>query len=88
MGNSPLRGTHGGGALCSSPFWAHGLVTPNPKKLGGAILGTPHFGTLGVTCHFLQFCTPEHQRTTWTNLTPTDTQPIASKPTYLGANLN
>jgi len=56
--------------------------------MGGAILGTSHFGPIGVTCPFLQFWTPEHQRTTWTTLTPTDTQPIARKPTYLGANLN
>jgi len=26
---------------------------------------------LGVTCPFLQFWTPEHQRTTWTTLTLT-----------------
>ena len=46
---------------------------------------TPQFGPLVVTCPF--FWTHEHQRTTWTNLTPTDTQPIATKRTYLEANL-
>ena len=51
-------------------------------------MGTTLFVPLGVTCPFLQFRTPEHQRTTWTTLTPTDTQPIVRKPTYLGANLN
>ena len=70
------------------PFSANGHVTPNLKNLGGCNFGNPLFGPLGVTCPFLKFSTPEHQRTTWTNLTPTDTQPIASKPTYLWANLN
>jgi len=65
-----------------------GKVTPNPKKLVGAILGTTHFGPLGVTCLFLQFWTPEYQRNTRNIVTPTDTQPIACKPNYLGANLN
>ena len=37
---------------------------------------------------FLQFWTPEHQRTAWTNITPTDIQPIPRKPTYLSVNLN
>jgi len=70
------------------PFWAHGQVTPNTKKIGGCNFENPHFGPRRVTCRFLQFWTPEHQRTTWTNLKPTDTQHIASKPTFLGANLN
>ena len=76
------------GCFLHPPLWAHGQVTPNPKKLGVAILGTPHFWHLGVTCPFLQFWTSEHQRNTWNTLTPTGTQPIARKPTYLGANLN
>ena len=71
--------------LFAPPILAHGQVTPNPKNWWGSILGTPHFGPLGVTCPFLQFWTPEHQRNTWTTLTRTDTQPIARKNTYLGA---
>jgi len=55
-----------GCAFCTPPFWALGQVTPNPKKLGGCNFGTPHFGPLGVTGPFLQFWTPEHQRTAWT----------------------
>ena len=77
-----------GGAFLHPPFWAHGQVTPNPKKLGVQFWEPPILGPLGVTCPFLQFRTPEHLGTTWTTLTPTDTQPITRKPTYLGANLN
>jgi len=77
-----------GAVLFALPFWAHGQVTPNQKKLGGCNFWNPHFEPLGFTCPFLQFWTPEHQRNTWNTLTPTDTQPIARKPTYLGANLN
>jgi len=76
------------GCFLHPPFWVYGQVTPNQKIWGGAILGTPHFGPFGITCPFLQFWTAEHQRTTWTTIKPTDTQPIARKPTYLGANLN
>jgi len=61
---------------------------PKTKKFVGCNFVNPHFRPLGVTCPFLQFWTPEHQRNTWNTITPTDTQPIARKPTYLGANLN
>jgi len=70
------------------PFWAHGQVTPNSKKLWGLqIWEPPHFGHFGVTCPFLQFWTPDYQRNSRTTLTPNDTLPIARKPTYLGAKL-
>jgi len=75
------------GVLFAPPILGPWASEPKSKKKGDAILGTPHLGPLGVTCPFLQFLTPEHQRTTWTNFTHTDTQPIARKPTYLGANL-
>ena len=65
------------------PFWAHGQPTPEgPNFGGGAILEPPILGPLGVTCPFFQFRTPEHLGTTWTTHTPTDTQPIARKPTH------
>ena len=70
------------------PICAHFQVSPNPKKMGGCNFGIPTFGPLGVTCPFLQFWTPEHERNTCNTLTPSDTQPISRKPTYLGANLN
>ena len=47
------------------------------------ILVHPKIG-LGVTCPFLQFWTPEHQRTTWKTLTPTDTHLSPTKPPILG----
>ena len=70
------------------PFCAHGQVTPNPNKLVVAGLGNPLYGPLKVTCPFLQYWTNEHQRNTWNTFTPTDTQPIARKATYLWTNLN
>ena len=76
-----------GAVLLAPPILGPWASDTKSKKLGDAILGTPHFGSVGGTCPFLQFLTPEHQRTTWTNLTPTDTQPLANKPTYLGANI-
>ena len=36
------------GGLLAPPFLGHGQVT-NAKKFVVAILGTPHFGPLGVT---------------------------------------
>ena len=77
------------GVLFAPPIlgpWASD--TKSNEIWGGAILGNTHFGSLGVTFPFLQYWTPEHLRTTWTTLTPTDTQPIARNPTYFGANLN
>jgi len=85
MGNWPLRGQNGGVIFEPPHFGPMGKWPQIQKNVGGAILGTPHFGPLGVTSPFLQFWTPEHQRNTWTNLTPTDTQPIARKPTYFWA---
>jgi len=58
------KGPTWGCAFCFPPFWAHGQVTPNPKKFKWCNFGNPHFGPIGVTCPFLQFWTPEHQRTT------------------------
>ena len=34
------------------PFWAHGQVTPIPKKCGGTILGYPILGTTGSLALF------------------------------------
>jgi len=57
---------------------------PNIMKLKNKFsLNPPRIG-LGVTCPFLQFWTREHQRITWTNLTHSDTQPIARNPPILG----
>jgi len=77
-----------GAVLFAPPILGPWASDPKSKKIGECNFGNPYFGPLGVTCPFLQFWTPEHQRTNWDNLTPTDTQPIARKPTYLGANLN
>ena len=74
--------------LFAPPILGPWASDPKSKKRRGATLGTPHFGPLGVTSPFLQFWTPEHQRTTWNTLSPIDTQPIARKPTYLEANLS
>jgi len=54
MGNWHLRGPHGW-VFLHPPFWAHGQVTPNPKKIGGAILGTPILGPLGSLALFCSF---------------------------------
>jgi len=43
-------------AFYTTPFWAHGQVTPNPKKLGGCNYGNPPFwvprGHLPFFCSF------------------------------------
>jgi len=76
-----------GGCFLHPPF---GPIASDPisKKIVGVQFWEPYFEPLGVTCPFLQFWTPEHQRSTWTTLTPTDTQLCALKPTYLGENLH
>jgi len=81
------KGAHVGGCFLHPPFWAHGQVTPNPKKWGSAILGTPILGpsvSLSLFCSFglLSISGPPGRPSR------TDTQPIARKPNYLGANLN
>jgi len=77
-----------GGLLFAFPNLGPWASDPKSKKIGGLVQfwETP-FGPLVVTCPFLQFWTPEHKRYTWNTLTPTDTQPIARKPTSLGAKL-
>jgi len=59
------------------PTWGCAFCTPilgpwasdtKSKKLESCNFGNPHFGPLGFTCPFLQFWTPENQRTTWTTL--------------------
>ena len=77
------------GLLFAPPHFGPMCKWPQMQRnWGGAILGKPHFGPLWFTCPFLQFWTPEHQRTNWTTLTPTDIQPIVRKTTYFGSNLN
>jgi len=73
------------GVLFAPPIFGPWASDPKSKKMAVCNFGKPHFSPLVATCYFLQFWSPEHQRTT---LTPTDTQPIARKSTYLGANLN
>ena len=51
-GQLTSKGPTLGGCFLHHPFWAHGQVNLNPKKLGGGILGTPHFGPLVATCPF------------------------------------
>ena len=49
------KGPTWGVLFATPPFWAHEQVTPNPKKLGGAILGKPILvpsGTLALFCSF------------------------------------
>ena len=87
MGNWPQRGPLGG-AFCTPHFGPMGKWPQIQKNWGVQFWEPPILGPLGVTYPFLHFRTPEHQRTTWTTHTPTDTQPIARKPTYLAANLN
>ena len=87
-GQLTSKGPTLGGCFLHALILGHWASDPKSKDIGGAILGTPHFGPLGVTCPFLQFWTPEHQRTTWITLTRSDTQLITRKPTHLGANLN
>jgi len=40
------------GCFLHLPFWAHGQVTPIPKKCGGTILGYPILGTTGSLALF------------------------------------
>ena len=81
------KGHTWGMCFLSPPFCAHGQVNPKPKKLG-VQFWEPPFWAPRVTCPFFQLWTPENQPTNWTTLIPTDTQPIARKPTYLRPNLN
>jgi len=48
------KGAHMGGFL-HPPFWAHGQVTPNPKKLGGVQFWEPPI--LGPSGSLALFCT-------------------------------
>ena len=73
-------------AFCT-PILGPWASDPETKKMGGAISGTPILGT-SWSLAFFEFWTLEHQRNTWTTLTPSDTQPIDRKTTHPGANLN
>jgi len=77
-----------GRVLFAPPHLGPFASDPKPKKIGGVQFWESPFWFPRGHLPFLQFWTPEHQRTTWTTLTPTDTQRFARKPVYLGANLN
>jgi len=74
--------------LFAPPHFGHMVKWPQIHKNWMLQFWEPPFWAPRGHLPFLQFWTPEHQRTTWTTLIPTHTQPIAHKPTYLGANLN
>jgi len=70
--------------ICTPPFWAHGQLTPKGPNVGGCNFESPFWAHLGSLAHF-QFYAPHGQ---WPTPTPTDTQPMARKPTHLGVDLN
>ena len=77
-----------GAVLYAPPILGPWVCDTKSNKNEGGNFGYPPIWAPRSHLPFLQFWTPERQQTTWTNVTPTDTQPIASKPTYLAANLS
>jgi len=73
------------GCFWHPPFWAHGQVTPNPKNRWVQFWETPYWEPRGHLPFFsvlYSWASADHLDHPHT----TDTQLIARKPTYLGAN--